>query len=87
MQGRDNPREFVFFQPEFSAGLSLPLCLLLILGRKIPLFGFCGALHLLSGFLLFSPFKFFDLMVQKTMVFHHISANRIQHEFFIYFLL
>ena len=56
-----------------------------ILRRKNPL-----ALHFethffLSGLLLRFPFKFFDFIMEKTVVFIDIPTDRIQHEFFIYF--
>ena len=36
-------------------------------------------------FLPLFPFKFFDFMMYKSMVFHDIPANRIQHELFFIF--
>ena len=86
-QERDNPREFRLFQAWILCGTVSFFFCLPISGRKNPLSGFYGALHLLSCLLLLFPFKFFDFMVQKTMVFHDIPAYRIQHELFIYFLL
>ena len=41
----------------------------LISGRRNPLFGFSGALHPLSDFLLLFSFVFLDFMMQKTVVF------------------
>lgn len=75
MPGRDNPGEFGLFLESNSLPDCLFLFLLLILGRKNPLFGFFEVLHPLCGFLLLFSFVFLDFIPQESVVFQDVTTD------------
>ena len=82
---RELPQNSVLLCMDSSAGVLFSLVGCLILGRKNPLPLISEAHFFLCGFLPGFPFEFMYFIVQKTVVFIYIPANRIQHKFLVYF--
>ena len=54
-----------------------------VLGRKIPLVLILAALFFLCSFSLGFPFEFMYFIMQKSVIFIYIPANRIHHKFLV----
>ena len=84
-QKKISPAEFRAFQHGLFCGRYLFPCWPPYFRAQNSLAAYFGSTLFLCSFLLSFPFEFMYFIMQKTVIFIYISANRIQHKFLVYF--
>ena len=82
---KTSPAEFRAFWHGLFCGRYLFPCWPPYFRAQNSLAAYFGSTLFLCSFLLSFPFEFMYFIMQKTVIFIYISANRIQHKFLVYF--